>query len=1810
MWWNDYVGIPYKLSGRDKDGLDCWGLIRLIHKEQFSNDLPSFSDHDHSDEKIREIMAEQREHWISTDEPKVGDVILFRILGAPAHVGLYIGDKSFIHAKQGINSAIERYDSIFWEKRIVGFYRYDKEAAVISAVPHPLRTYKINKSIEQGITVAKLIDDIKNENNVPKELITKDIIYINGELIPFEKWDLTIVESGQRIEYRSVPTGDNLGPILQLVVVVAAFALAGPIAGSLGFATTGFAASIIKAGLVVAGSLLVNAIFPTRTPELNNQLDTAKSQLLLQGGANTANPFGSIPVVLGQFRYSPPLAAQNYSDTQASDAYLRTLLCWGYGPLAVSDIRIGDLPITQYRGVDFATLYDDSGDTSTERDTFNRIYGKDVSQDIINIELQSDGKGDMAYTITSNSCIVTYVAHPFSIGGYVGLTFNSGGGISGTYIITAKTTDTFTVSITTSNTSGLVNVSIGEVIGSPWTSTVVEGLSSQIIVSIHFPEGLRSQYLDGASVGTITQATFRAQLQYRQIDPNTLAPITSWGDIRSSTSTTAYALGSAYFNVDNDTELEPVYRWTRITVSDTNIIKRYDGAFTESQNAEPSGDLLARLQQSTFGFNSSYTRLPDIPNGEEELWQVCVYGNSIVQTRDMRSVNITGGGITTSGTSISIAATTITRAATNTISLGASAEEYYLRKDAFTYTKSFNVTYGKYQVRIRRTDDSNPDYSSAGVNQRRMFKSIMYSITGVNNNDPVVPPKNATLCMTAIRILATDQLNGSVDSISGTVQSVCKDYSGSGSTWNVKSTRNPASLFRYVLQHPANAQAVDDSKINLTDLQEWHTYCKTNSFMFDMVILDRRSLLDVLRDICAAGRASPTFKDGKWSVIIDKPRTTVVQFFTPSNSWGFESTKALPRLPHAFRVTFNNAEKSYQPDEYIVYNDGYSSSNATLFEQLALPGVTTKNQIFKHARFHLAQLKLRPETYTLNVDMEHLLCNRGDLVRVQHDVPLWGLGSGRIKNRTSSTVLELDESVPMDAGVQYTIRIRLADGSSITRTVASKVSDGYYDSITLTTSVTATEAASGNLFMFGSLSSETVQLIVQSIEPMDNLSAKLTLVDYSPDVYNSDDETIPEFNSQITKPPLLSQSVITAQPTILSQISDETMILVLSPGIFQCRLKTSFAITGTLPANCRYIRAQMDFANDQIATWSQSQVVPLSERYVIFGDVQQGSNYVVRLRYETEDGRAGPWTTSSPHTIVGTTNPPRRVTGLTASVVGSRIRLNWDDNVEPDFANYEIRTSNSSWGSGSRLFLGKVSEYFATPPASGSTTTWYVKAVDLGGNYSTTAASVSYTSPFPANTTTVTSTFVTSATNSYVTLDWSGVSPLFGLLYYEVSYTGVTKTVNASTIQFPADWLGTRTFTVKTVDVNGNKSTGTQLSVTKLAPNSPTNFRAQVIDNTVMLYWTLPTTTSLPIDHILVKRGATWSTATVIGNKSGGFTTINETVGGTYTYWIAAVDTDNRESDAVSVSANVASPPDFVFHGQFSTTFSGTLSNAYNEQGSLVVPVNTTETFASHFTSRSWSTPSDQINAGYPIYIQPANSPGYYEEIFDASTLLASSQVTLTYTGSTISGTITITPKISISADNISYTDYEGADTIYAVNFRYVKIRLTFAGSNTSIYRLNNMDLRLDAKLLNDAGSVSALSTDTNGTIVNFNKQFVDITSITATGAGTTSIVPVYQFRDERLSASYAVTSNSCVVTYSSHGFISGQTVSFQNSSGNGIDDVYTITSTTTNTFTFTMTVSNTSGNCLIYPQSFRIYLFDSSGTRISATASWNAKGY
>lgn len=1146
-------------------------------------------------------------------------------------------------------------------------------------------------------------------------------------------------------------------------------------------------------------------------------------------------------------------------------------------------------------------------------------------------------------------------------------------------------------------------------------------------------------------------------------------------------------------------------------------------------------------------------------------------------------------------------------------------------KDAFTWSKKFTVNSSGYDVQVRvRRNTATGNGAPADNTSQYLFSSTLVNTTFSRNTKPAIDPINCKIAKTAFEIKASDQLNGQVEGINA----ICWTYgkSWNGTAWVDGTINNPAALFRHVLEHPANPRRVTDvaNKINLLQLQHWHDYCTAKGFTYNSVVGSQRSVLDILRDICAAGRASPAMVDGKWTVVIDEAKPNVVQHFTPHNSWGFEGTKSLPRIPDGLRVTFVNQDKNWQEDETIVYATANSASNAALLESISVPGVTKLSQAKDHARWHMAQANLRPERYTLNTDIEYIVCNRGDRVKVMHDVPMWGLGSGRIKNRLSATTFELSEDLPMQAGVSYSIRVRGKSGASTVRQIQSKPADGYYDEITLIVSASASEIDNDDLFLFGENQQEAQDCIVLSIEPQDNKTARLTLVDYGvtseynifTDYLNYTNDIA--FESQISiAPKLLIQSFGDKVPTITGVISDERVMQKIAAGVFQYNMQVSYTNAAELPSKVASVEFQWDYSNAVDDYGTRSKQVKYNMGSVLLPDVDEGSTFKVRCRYVGEDGRTGMWSPYSVNTIVGKTNPPSQVQGFTAvaDLSISKIKLSWATNPEPDIKVYEVRT-DLNWNNPTNLvFKGDTTSCLDTPATAGQVKTYYIKALDYSDNYSLDFSTTEFTTVAPSNVSNVSYVFAdTSLTAATVTISWNFDSiSTFGLKGYEVTYNTENLFISASSITLPANWIGERTFVIRVVDLLGNKSTGYTLQVLKQAPNPCNNFRAQVIDNTVMFYWNLPAVTTLPIDHILLKKGATWTTAEIIGEKKGGFTTQNETQGGTYTYWIAAVDTDDNESEPVSLTAAVAQPPDFVFFANFVSDFNATKVNAVKESNinHLILPVNASETFQQHFADNAWGTPQDQVNAGYPIYIQPNDMTGYYEETFDYGTILSSSKVTLVYQGTVVVAPVVISTSISVSADGSTWQIYDGVSEVFATSFRYIRVKLQVAsGTDKGLYNLEYLAAKLDSKVISDAGGVVCDASDSLGTIVNFTKEFVDVISIVVSPQGTTAIIPVYDFKDVVASGTYSVTSNVCTVNVTGHELITGQNVRIGIASGAGLLGVYTITSHSANSFTVNMTAPDTGGNLSIYPESFRVYLFNTLGVRLTANASWSVTGY
>src|SRR5690606_29786433 len=103
---------------------------------------------------------------------------------------------------------------------------------------------------------------------------------------------------------------------------------------------------------------------------------------------------------------------------------------------------------------------------------------------------------------------------------------------------------------------------------------------------------------------------------------------------------------------------------------------------------------------------------------------------------------------------------------------------------------------GQYDVRIRRLS---PDTDSTQIFDKAY-------LTGLRTIRYANPVRQAGQALLAMRIKATDQLNGAPDQVNAIAQLIAPDWDEVAEEWITRPTQNPASIYRHVLQGSANGR--------------------------------------------------------------------------------------------------------------------------------------------------------------------------------------------------------------------------------------------------------------------------------------------------------------------------------------------------------------------------------------------------------------------------------------------------------------------------------------------------------------------------------------------------------------------------------------------------------------------------------------------------------------------------------------------------------------------------------------------------------------------------------------------------------------------------------------------------------------------------------------------------------------------------------------------------------------------------------------------------------------------------------------------
>ena len=1158
---------------------------------------------------------------------------------------------------------------------------------------------------DPGCSVLDILRFIK----IPQRYYSYLSVWLDGVAVPESMWHRVKPKAGHILSVGMAPAGDMAGAngkdTLQLAIPVVL--QVGLYAGALALGAPGIIAGLVMFGGGAIGTWIAQNLIKVPEPYTNPGFST------IVGARNQIRKYECIPRVYGRIRYAPPMAANPVTSIEDQDQYIRLLLTPGYGPLKVTGFRIGDYDIRGSRSsevkIEHHTLWNDRDDI--------RLFSRDVNE-ATPLQKQLDyadewgGATDVPAIRTSptNPKVVTV----FTPAGTteIGLDFLFPEGL---YKENNKEADSYPVNlmiryrlkgstgasswmpfIPPENNPLLLNDLIDQSF-IDWLNQLNDALSATIVTL---------EAIEGVTTATLDLINF-TRPQVSSLNTGLTASIASG------------ALTAAEIAAANTTQGYLGTLGTLIDAVDGTVGDLADGA-------SEFNDTLSQVIFVLDMINDIDSLVQAVRNSEgPDIRTLPAWQRTLIYLFGVQSVFQAppAGSFTTR-------------------TIGNSRAPLWR-------SVSWFVPPGAYEVQVRRV--SKNKYKDPTIHSRVQ----LFTYRSITEDPAVSEAMRQKLAFVAMKIKRTDDWNNQIDQVTMLCESPL--YWHDGTEWRGPSllddsgyevSRNPAWQMCDILRGgAANEPITSDDDLDLVKIREFADWCNDNGYKCDIIFDKRVSAEDAMTTVCRCGKATPSKTgEGKYTVIIDKPQTTPVALITPRVCRNFVASKNMEEKPHALHVKFQNADKDYQEDEAYVYADGYGAEHGltepTNIKEVVMPGITSPTLVKHLGRYFLACSILRPEVFQVDLDFKYLVFERGDLVLLQHDVPLFGRGTARITGLEvigTQTFITLDEhptAWEWGAGASNAIRVQ---------TAGNLMSDApcIYDPSLDPDRVYIGEpyptnwdgVAAGDLVAVGALDLETVECIVKGIAPGPDLTATVSLIEHAPEVHDADDD-IPEYDSRITlpyhpelaRPPRPEVLGVSAADSATGMQTDGTMAARI---LLSIRLPRGNTVSERVAAqNVKGVEVQYHRVLEKSLTspWDSSaaELMPtftrdLSNVYV--DPVEKGVPYNVRVRSVTHIGIPSDWFMLFSITAVGKEGPPPDVQNLH----WRKGILTWHCNIPTDHAGFEVRQvygqGDWGWETATPIHDGRLfNSSFDVSDFEGGHRIFYVKAVDTSGNESVHAA--------------------------------------------------------------------------------------------------------------------------------------------------------------------------------------------------------------------------------------------------------------------------------------------------------------------------------------------------------------------------------------------------------------------------------------------------------------------------------------------------------
>ena len=955
-------------------------------------------------------------------------------------------------------------------------------------------------------------------------------------------------------------------------------------------------------------------------------------------------------------------------------------------------------------------------------------------------------------------------------------------------------------------------------------------------------------------------------------------------------------------------------------------------------------------------------------------------------------------------------------------------------------------------------------------------------------------------------------VKGLVVNVPANYDPIARTYAGSwDGTFKLAWSDNPAWCFYDLL---TNGRYGLGDQIDVAQIDKWQLYAigrycdelvpdgfggSEPRFTCNLYLQSEAEAYTVVQNLASIFRGIVYWSAGGIAVMQDAPADPV-QMFTPANvingAFKYQGTSLKSRHTVAL-VTWNDPADWYRQKVEYVQDDAAVARYGIVKADVTAMGCTSRGQAHRVGKWLLYSEQFETEAVTFRCGMDGAYVFPGAVIATSDPNRAGRRMGGRLVAVSADrTTITLDAAPVVGSGVS--LQVAMPDGMLAAQPIIA------ITGATVILGAPLPQMPQPNaIYLIAETDLEPELWRVVTINEVETCQVEISAISHDPSKYGAIEEGL----ALLPRP----VSTLSAAPATPANLSALVSRYVIDIGIAGLRL--TFSWSGS--------------ANRFTVTWSRANggttTVTQSQTSLDIDNVDPGAVYTLTVVAVSSMGFTSAAASLTVTVVAPPMMPPADVTGLTATVTANGVQLSWTDIADPMLYDYEIR-EGTDWASATSLgFFAGTSA--VVPPLLAAGYRWMIKARNklLDESADACVAALGVTAPSQP--------LLTAGINgqNYV-LTWNTPTAMFPIDHYVIargqSAANAAQIALAYTTQYQSrvDFSGTVSFWVAAVDVAGNTGPAALAQITVTPPAAPA-VTTQVIDNNVLLSWTDATRT-LPITTYQLRKGPDFATALVIGTKAGLFTTVFETAAGTYDYWVAGIDSAGTIGAPGGIRASVNPPPDYVLHSDQFSGFGGTLVNALVDEGRVVMPVDTAATWAQHFTGHAWSGPSDQIKAGLPIFAQPALPSGYYEEIVDYGATLAATNVTVTPTTVALAGNPSWS--VTISSSNTGPTgpwlDYPDAAQVYLTNFRWLKVRVTVSSPDSaSALVMSALEIKLDVKLKNDAGTVIANAGDAGGTVVPFSVAFVDVTSITVTAQGTSPRTAVTQFSGQPYPASFQV---------------------------------------------------------------------------------------